>query len=49
MMSLQSRGSAMTGAIFALLPCNLCCLAGLPIGIWALVVMNRSDVKSAFQ
>ncbi len=47
-MTLKSRGSAMTGAIFALLPCNPCCLAGLPIGIWALVVMNRSDVKDAF-
>lgn len=47
--TLQSRGSAMTGVVFSLLPCSPCCLAGLPLGIWALVVMNKPEVKDAFQ
>jgi len=48
MMQLQSRSSVMVASIFAMLPCNPCCLAGLPIGIWALVVLARPDVKDAF-
>jgi predicted Zn finger-like uncharacterized protein len=48
MKSLSGRGSAMLGAIFAMLPCSPCCLLGLPIGIWAVVVLNRDDVKRAF-
>ncbi len=49
LMQLQSRGSVMVAAIFAMLPYNPCCLFGLPIGIWALVVLARPDVKAAFQ
>ena len=47
--TLQSRGSAITGAIFAILPCNPVCLAGVFVGIWALVVMNKPEVKNAFR
>lgn len=49
MKSLQSRGSVMTGVIFAMLPCNPCCVLGLPLGIWALVALNKPEVKDAFQ
>jgi predicted Zn finger-like uncharacterized protein len=49
MKSLQSRGSAMTGAIVAMVPCNPCCLCGFFVGIWALVAMNNSDVRKAFE
>jgi hypothetical protein len=38
----------MVASIFAMLPCNPCCLLGLPIGIWALVVLSNEDVKDAF-
>lgn len=48
MKKLQSYGLAMTAAILALLPCSLCCLAGLPIGIWAIVVLNKPAVKNSF-
>jgi predicted Zn finger-like uncharacterized protein len=48
LMNLQSYGLAMTGVIFAMLPCNGCCILGLPFGIWALVAMNRPEVKAAF-
>ena len=47
--SLQSYGSAMTGVIFAMLPCNPVCVLGLFIGIWALVMMNQQEVKDAFR
>jgi len=48
MLNMRGYGLAMTGAIIAMLPCNLGCLLGLPFGIWALVVLNRLDVKRAF-
>jgi hypothetical protein len=49
MLMLRSRGAAMTAAIFALLPCNHCCVPGLPIGIWALIVLAIPEVKSGFR
>ena len=49
MKNLRSRGFALTAAILAMLPCSLCCLLGLPFGIWALVVLNDADVKAAFR
>jgi hypothetical protein len=40
---------AMATAIIALAPCvSPCCLVGLPVGIWALVMLNKPEVKSAF-
>jgi hypothetical protein len=48
MMKLQSYGMAMTAAIVAMLPCTLCCIMGLPVGIWALVVLMKPEVKAAF-
>jgi hypothetical protein len=48
MRQLQSYSMAMTAAIMALLPCGNCCIIGLPIGIWALVVLNKREVKDAF-
>lgn len=46
----RSYGWAMTAAILALVPCTSpCCLVGVPIGIWALVVLMRPEVKSALQ
>lgn len=48
MKKLESYGLAMTASILALLPCSACCLVGLPFGIWALVVLSKPEVKSAF-
>jgi hypothetical protein len=32
-----------------MIPCiSPCCLLGLPIGIWALVVLLKPEVKAAF-
>ncbi|HXC16699.1 MAG TPA: hypothetical protein VNV60_04585 [Holophagaceae bacterium] len=49
MKNLQSHGFAMAAAIIAMIPCvSPCCLLGLPIGIWALVVLLKPEVKAAF-
>jgi hypothetical protein len=48
LMRLQSYGLAMAACIVAMLPCQCCCLFGLPFGIWALVVLSKPEVKSAF-
>lgn len=49
MMSLSGRGLGIFASILAMIPCvSGCCLIGLPIGIWALVVLNGAGVKAAF-
>ena len=49
MRQLKSFGLAMTSSILVMLPCaGCCCLLGLPVGIWALVTLNKPEVKSAF-
>jgi hypothetical protein len=48
MKNLQSYGLAMTSSILAMIPCVSCCIVGLPIGIWSLVVLSKPEVKSAF-
>lgn len=49
MKNLSGLGWARAGAILAMIPCvSGCCLLGLPIGIWALMVLSNRDVKRAF-
>jgi predicted Zn finger-like uncharacterized protein len=48
MKKLESFGLAMTASIMAMIPGCGCCLLGLPFGIWALVVLNKPEVKSSF-
>ena len=49
MKKLESYSLAMATSIVAMIPCiSPCCFIGLPIGIWALVVLSKPDVKSAF-
>jgi hypothetical protein len=49
MKRLENYGLAMAASIIAMIPCvSPCCLLGLPIGIWALVVLMKPEVKSAF-
>jgi hypothetical protein len=43
-------GMALTGCIIAMLPCfDGCCIFGLPIAIWGLVVMFDETVRRHFQ
>jgi hypothetical protein len=48
MKNLQSYGLSMASSILAMIPCISCCLIGLPIGIWSVVVLSKPEVKSAF-
>lgn len=49
MQTLRNYQFALTAAIVAMLPCiSPCCVFGLPFGIWALVVLNKPEVKSQF-
>jgi hypothetical protein len=49
MRKLESYGLAMASSIVAMIPCiSPCCIIGLPIGIWALVVLTKPEVKGAF-
>jgi len=45
----ESYGFALAASIIAMVPCiSPCCVLGLPVGIWALVVLLNADVKAAF-
>ena len=49
MKKLEGYGFAMAASILAMIPCiSPCCLVGLPIGIWALVVLSKPEIKRAF-
>jgi len=48
MRKLQSWTLCLAGAIAAMLPCAPCCILGLPMGIWALIVLIDNEVKQAF-
>jgi hypothetical protein len=38
----------MAGAVAAIVPCSICCILGLPMGIWAIIVLIDQDVKHSF-
>ena len=48
MKQLRNWNIAMGASIAAMLPCSCCCIIGLPIGIWSLIVLMKPEVKSAF-
>lgn len=53
MRKLESYGLSITVSILAMIPClspclSPCCVIGLPVGIWALVMLNKSDIKMHF-
>jgi hypothetical protein len=49
MLKLEAYQFAMTAAIAAMVPCvSPCCFLGLPFGIWALVVLNKPEIKRFF-
>ena len=51
MAKLQSYTLCQVGAALALVPCctGCCCFIGMPLGIWALLALNRPDVRAAFE
>lgn len=49
MQRLESWGFALAASIVAMLPCSCSCIIGIPIGIWALVVLLNAEVKNQFR
>ena len=50
MLNARGYSLAMLAAILAIVPVtSVCCIPGIPIGIWALIVLLNRDVKAAFQ
>jgi uncharacterized BrkB/YihY/UPF0761 family membrane protein len=50
MKDLKHWNLAVVASVLAMIPCiSPCCIIGLPIGIWSLVVLMRPDVKAAFK
>jgi len=49
MKNLSQYGLCMVASILAMIPCiSPCCIIGLPIGIWCLVVLTKPEIKAAF-
>jgi hypothetical protein len=49
MKDLSQWGLAMAASILAMIPCiSPCCIVGLPVGIWCIVVLTKPEVKAAF-
>lgn len=49
MKQLKKYNLAKAAAIVAVIPClSPCCLLGIPFGIWAIIVLNKPAVRSAF-
>lgn len=50
MKELSQYGLCMVASILAMIPCiNPCCVVGLPIGIWCIIVLTKPEIKEAFQ
>ena len=49
MMKLQNRRMAVSASIVAMAPTSMCCVLGIPFGIWALVVLSKPEVKAVFR
>ncbi len=48
MRNLKSYPLAMTACVLGMIPCTNCCCVTLPIGIWALTVLMKPEVKGSF-
>src|SRR5262245_33786343 len=49
MLRLKNYASAYTAAVLSVIPvCSPCFLLGIPFGIWAIIVLNRPEVKQRF-
>jgi hypothetical protein len=47
---LENYALCVVAIVLAMLPCvSPCCCIGLPVGIWAFVILNRPEVRSQFR
>jgi hypothetical protein len=48
MSKLESYTMAWVGTIAVSVPCACCCLFGLPVAVWSVIMLLNEDVKKAF-
>ncbi len=50
-LKLKSRGLVVASSVLAIISCctTCCCGLGIPLGIWALVLINKPEIQSEFQ
>ncbi|HLW65601.1 MAG TPA: hypothetical protein VKS79_09805 [Gemmataceae bacterium] len=48
MMRRRMYGLAMAGSIASMLTLNCCCVPGLAVGLWCIIILMQPDVKSSF-
>ncbi|MEM7305149.1 MAG: hypothetical protein AAF682_00695 [Planctomycetota bacterium] len=49
MQRLEAYNQSLIAAILAVVPfCSPCCCIGIPVGVWAIIVLSKADVKEAF-
>lgn len=49
MKQLQNYKLAIAASIIAMLPCSGCCIIGLPVGIWSLVILCKPEIRAVFR
>jgi hypothetical protein len=49
MRQLENHLLSVIAAVLFALPCSLCCVVNLPVGVWALIVLLDPNVKAAFR
>lgn len=51
MMKLKAWTAAVVANVLIMIPCvtSCCCVIGIPMGVWGLVVLFNKDVKNAFE
>jgi hypothetical protein len=50
MQRLEGWTTAVAASVVGMIPCiSPCCIIGLPIGIWCLIVLMKPEVKGAFR
>ena len=49
MLGARKYSMARLAAILSIIPCtSFCCVLGIPAGVWGLLVLNKPEVKAAF-
>jgi len=48
MQKLENYGISLAATIVAMVPCHICCIIGLPVGIYSLIVLMKPEIKTAF-
>ena len=50
MMRAERYSLALLAAVLAMIPLSsVCCILGLPLGLWALIVLRNAEVRASFQ